>query len=173
MMATWVIALTAVAMAGILKIAVAVSGVVAMGRHRGIRNCWLIGGIVNTEYLDDKIICQQMFAAKNKGGYFMKRSDLLIEKGEKIYSIGSTLCKILLWSVALLFATLLIAAMVEGAYAIIDCLIFNISSSYGFVTVIMAACYLGILVGSFGPMLYFNGLNLIGLGQIAKNTEKE
>lgn len=103
----------------------------------------------------------------------MKNSTLLLKKGEKFYSLGKVLCKIWFGSIALLILTLVIAALIEGPEAIGDCLTFSIHKSYAYVNVIMVLAYLGFLVGAAGPVMYFNGLKFIGLGQIAENTDKE
>ena len=103
----------------------------------------------------------------------MKNSKMLLQKGEKFYSIGSILCKVWLSAIALLILTLLIASLIEGPSAIVMCLTFTVHKSYAFVNILIGLAYLGFLVGTAGPVLYFNGLNLIGLGQIAENTDKE
>ena len=102
-----------------------------------------------------------------------KNHEMLLEKGQRFYKLGAILCKVLIGSVALLVATLLIAVMIEGGSAFIMCLTFRVAKIYAFVKVLVGVSYLGILVGAVGPKLYFNGLHLLGLGQIAKNTDKQ
>lgn len=100
----------------------------------------------------------------------MKSSDLLMERGEKFYGIGRALCKVLLISTILLIAILVIAMLVDG----VEGILYVISiQSYDFVNVLIVLVYLGIAIGMVGPAIYINGLKLIGLGQIAANTEKE
>ena len=103
----------------------------------------------------------------------MKNSKMLLQKGEKFYAIGKILCIVLLGAIALLILTLMVASLLEGPGAIVDCLTFTVHKSYAFVNTLIGLAYLGCLVGAAGPVLYFNGLHLIGLGQIAENTNKE
>lgn len=103
----------------------------------------------------------------------MKNSQMLLAKGEKMEESGKILCKVMIGGAALLLLTLLIATMVEGSSAIVMCLTFTVHKSYSYVNLLVGVSYLAILVGAFGPSLYFNGLKLIGLGQIAINTDKE
>ena len=102
-----------------------------------------------------------------------KNYEMLLEKGQRFYELGSTLCKVLIGSGVLLVATLLIAVMIEGGSAFVMCLTFNVAECYAFVNLLVGASYLGILIGAAGPKMYFNGLRLLGLGQIAKNTDKQ
>ena len=100
-------------------------------------------------------------------------SDLLIEKGERYYKIGRVLCKVLFGSIALFLITLCLPTICDGFDPIGRYLTFTTMHPFIFVYVFLIISYLGILIGSFGPMIYFNGLKNLGLGQIAKNTEKE
>ena len=97
----------------------------------------------------------------------MMSSDLLIQTGEKYYGIGRALCKVLLISTILLVVILVIAVLVDGVEGILYVIFIG---SYDFVNVLTVLVYLGVAVGMAGPAIYFNGLKLIGLGQIARNT---
>ena len=96
-------------------------------------------------------------------------SALLLYKGEKFYNVGSTMAKILGISAALLFLILLIGFMGWGVYS--PLFILSVHSGYAFVDFLIGLSYLGLSVGLLGVPFYFIGLHLMGLGQIAYNTE--
>lgn len=96
-------------------------------------------------------------------------SELLLNKGNSLYSEGKMLIKIFLISLAVFALILLITLMGWGADSIL--LSLTVTTGYGFVNFLIVVAYLGILVGAVGFPLYFYGLHYMGLGQIAKNTE--
>lgn len=96
-------------------------------------------------------------------------TDLLHKRGEHFYNLGSILCSYLLLPGALLFTAIqLIALLGWGSKGFIACLI--LASDNGFVSLLSVLSYFAITVGLVGVALYFNGLHLLGLAQIAKNT---
>lgn len=97
-------------------------------------------------------------------------SELLLNKGNSLYSKGKMLIKIFLISLALFALILLIALMGWGGSGLIWVLTFT---SYPFVNFLTVVAYLGILIGLVGIPFYFLGLHYMGLGQIGKNTEKK
>lgn len=96
-------------------------------------------------------------------------TDLLHERGEHFYNLGSILCRFFLLPGALLFAAIqLIALLGWGGEGFLACLIFE--SDYGLVSFLSGLSYLAIVVGLAGIGPYFIGLHLLGLAQIAQNT---
>ena len=97
-------------------------------------------------------------------------SQLLLEKGKKFYFLGEVLIKILIASVIILILSIPIS-LLSGGHAYSG-MIFDVAG-HEYAIPFMVAAYLGLVVGSAGPVLYFSGLHLLGLGQIAKNTEEK
>lgn len=97
-------------------------------------------------------------------------ADLVLKKGEKFYRLGRTLVKVLGISLAVFLLILLIAILGWGS--IVIPYVFLVNVDYAFVNFLIGLSYLGIVVGLIGVPFYFWGLHYMGLGQIAKNTEK-
>ena len=93
----------------------------------------------------------------------MDNANLLLNIGKKMYEKSKNFVFFLPAGCLCLLLTLIFA----GEYAL-DYLAF--AGYYPIVNVLMAGWYLLILIGSFALPVFFVGLILIGLGQIAKNT---
>lgn len=100
-----------------------------------------------------------------------KNAKMLLENGETFYNLGRLLLKVWAFAWCLFTLTIIISAMIGGGESIGYVLSFTVDDKYWFVIPLIGLSYLGILIGAAGPVLYFNGLHLIGLGQIAMNTE--
>lgn len=97
-------------------------------------------------------------------------SELLLEKGKGMCKLS----KKLLICAAIGFALLLIVWLgcaIEGGY-FSEYLALQGYDEYAFVNVVVLVAYLGILAGFGALPCYLYGLHFMGLGQIAKNTEK-
>lgn len=98
---------------------------------------------------------------------------MLLDHGNRFYVQGKFLMKLLAIAFAVFALTLIICAIGDGGRGMGDALTLTYHHQYWYVNLIMGLSYLGILLGAMGPVLYFNGLHLIGLGQIALNTGEE
>lgn len=99
-----------------------------------------------------------------------KNSKLVLAKGEAFCEWGKKLTKIWLAAWVLLVVVILLTIVIDGAMSVPVVLTFTVVEDYAFTIPIVLVSYLGIV---FGPILYISGLQLIGLGQIAMNTDKE
>ena len=102
-----------------------------------------------------------------------KNSQLVLSKGELFCDWGKKLTKVWIAAWSLLVIVILITLLIEDAMSIPIVLTFAVVDDYAFTVPIVLISYLGIILGTFGPVLYISGLHLIGLGQIAMNTDKE
>ena len=96
-------------------------------------------------------------------------SDLVLRKGQQFYGIGKTAAKILGISAGVLALILFIGLLGWGARS--PFYVLSLHSGFSFVDFLTGLSYLGIFVGIIGVPFYFIGLNYMGLGQIAKNTD--
>ena len=102
----------------------------------------------------------------------MKNSFLVLERGEKFYEWGKILIKVWAAAWALLLLMMLVSLTIDSE-GILYLLSFDMGEDYWYAYPLLFASYLGILFGPIGLVLYISGLHLIGLGEIAINTEKE
>lgn len=101
-------------------------------------------------------------------------STMLLKKGTRYHKIGKILSCVLLVALGIFILDVLIFFMDYGfrmEYLTTFLLVFN--TDIEFIDFLTALFYVGFIVGMPGPMLYFGGLHIIGLGQIAENTSKE
>lgn len=90
-----------------------------------------------------------------------KNSDMLLEKGAFFRKWGF---RLFLVGVILLVITIIVVLSNQGSYSY---------GSFDFLTHNIVLMLLSICSLNIGLSLYFKGLHYIGLGQIAKNTDKE
>ena len=100
-------------------------------------------------------------------------SSMLEEKGQALYKKGKLFMLIGKCGFALFLALVLGALLIYGEYGLINLLNFDLPTGYEIFLILLVLSYIAILLGLSGIVMYFNGLNLFGLGRIAVNTEKE
>ena len=69
--------------------------------------------------------------------------------------------------------SLLVSLLIGGGEYLVGMLAFDFDETFAFMYAILPLSYLGMLAGCIGVPLYFNGIKIFALGQIANNTEKE
>lgn len=94
---------------------------------------------------------------------------MLMKTGKRCHSCGKWLLRTWAAAWALLILALIFSAVVGGKKGVVQALLLDVPHDNWYLLPVMSVSYVGILIGLPGPMLYFNGLRLIGLGQIVLN----
>ena len=97
-------------------------------------------------------------------------SELLLKKGKSMCGLSKKLLICAAIGLGLLLIVWMVCA-IQGAY-FTEYLALQGYDEYAFVNVIVFLAYLGVLAGFGALPCYLYGLHFMGLGQIAKNTEK-
>ncbi|MBR6816351.1 MAG: hypothetical protein IKM60_02470 [Clostridia bacterium] len=96
--------------------------------------------------------------------------ELLLKKGKWMCGLSKKLFICAAIGLALLLIVWMGCAMQDASEYFPEYLVFE--GPYAFVNVIVFLAYLGVLAGFGALPCYLYGLHFMGLGQIAKNTEK-